>query len=72
MHMNIIRKAYVALLLLLNSVLSVDASTWPRAILRGDYADPTILRDGDDYYMTHSPFIYAPGFLIWHSRDLVN
>lgn len=41
-------------------------------LLSGDYADPTILKDGDDYYMTHSPFHYQPGFLIWHSRDLVN
>ena len=22
--------------------------------------------------MTHSPFLYKPGFLIWHSQDLVN
>lgn len=22
--------------------------------------------------MTHSPFYYQPGFLIWHSKDLVN
>ena len=41
-------------------------------ILQGDYADPSIMRDGSDYYMTHSPFYYAPGFLIWHSRDLMN
>ncbi len=40
-------------------------------ILAGDYPDPSILRDGDDYYMTHSPFYYAPGMLIWHSRNLV-
>lgn len=46
--------------------------TWPRAILPGDYPDPTILRDGSDYYMTHSPFFYTPGFLIWHSKDLLN
>jgi beta-xylosidase len=45
---------------------------WPRAILRGDYPDPSIVRDGSDYYMTHSPFLYTPGFLIWHSRDLLN
>jgi beta-xylosidase len=44
----------------------------PRALLHGDYADPSILRDGDDYYLTHSSFLYAPGFLIWHSRDLVH
>lgn len=41
-------------------------------LLAGDYADPTVLKDGDDYYMTHSPFHYQPGFLIWHSRDLLN
>lgn len=42
------------------------------ALLTGDYPDPTILRDGDDYYMTHSPFCYMPGFLIWHSTDLLH
>lgn len=39
-------------------------------LLPGDYPDPAILRDGNDYYMTHSPFCYMPGFLIWHSTDL--
>lgn len=41
-------------------------------ILAGDYPDPTVLKDGDDYYMTHSSFEASPGLLIWHSRDLVN
>ncbi len=41
-------------------------------VLAGDYPDPSILKDGDDYYMTHSSFDAAPGLLIWHSRDLVN
>ncbi|MFM6852464.1 MAG: family 43 glycosylhydrolase, partial [Sphingopyxis sp.] len=41
-------------------------------ILAGDWPDPTILKDGDDYYMTHSSFDASPGLLIWHSRDLVN
>ncbi|MFN3620386.1 family 43 glycosylhydrolase [Sphingorhabdus sp.] len=41
-------------------------------ILSGDYPDPTVLKDGDDYYMTHSSFEASPGLLIWHSRDLVN
>lgn len=50
----------------------VYAQEYPKAILPGDYPDPTIVRDGDDYYMTHSPFYYAPGFLIWHSQDLIN
>jgi len=41
-------------------------------ILAGDHPDPSILKDGDDYWMTHSSFDAAPGLLIWHSRDLVN
>lgn len=41
-------------------------------ILAGDYPDPSILKDGRDYYMTHSSFDASPGLLIWHSRDLVN
>nr|WP_231708514.1 family 43 glycosylhydrolase [Sphingomonas populi] len=41
-------------------------------ILSGDYPDPSVLKDDDDYYMTHSSFDASPGLLIWHSRDLVN
>ena len=41
-------------------------------LMPGDYPDPSILKDGDDYYMTHSSFLYQPGLLIWHSRDLLN
>ena len=41
-------------------------------IIPGDHADPTILKDGDDYYMTFSSFHLYPGIVIWHSRDLVN
>ncbi len=41
-------------------------------IIAGDYADPTILKDGNDYYLTHSAFDATPGLLIWHSRDLAN
>lgn len=41
-------------------------------VIAGDYADPSILRVGNEYYMTHSSFDYAPGLKIWHSVDLVN
>ncbi|MCQ2110327.1 MAG: family 43 glycosylhydrolase [Bacteroidaceae bacterium] len=41
-------------------------------IFPGDYPDPTIMRDGNDFYMTHSCFTYYPGLLVWHSTDLVN
>ena len=41
-------------------------------IMAGDHPDPSILKDGDDYYMTSSTFDSYPGLVIWHSRDLVN
>ena len=41
-------------------------------IMPGDWPDPTIIREGQDYYMTHSSLANSPGLLIWHSRDLVN
>ncbi|MEH0166629.1 family 43 glycosylhydrolase [Roseateles microcysteis] len=41
-------------------------------ILAGDRPDPSILKDGDDYWMVHSSFETYPGLTIWHSRDLVN
>jgi xylan 1,4-beta-xylosidase len=41
-------------------------------IFPGDYPDPSILRDGDDYYIVHSSFEYYPGLTIWHSKDLIN
>jgi xylan 1,4-beta-xylosidase len=41
-------------------------------IIPGDHPDPTILRDGKDYYMTFSSFYSYPGLVIWQSTDLVN
>jgi xylan 1,4-beta-xylosidase len=46
--------------------------TFLNPILSGDHADPSILKDGDDYYMTFSSFDAYPGVVIWHSLDLVN
>ncbi|PZU07261.1 family 43 glycosylhydrolase [Sphingomonas sp.] len=41
-------------------------------IFPGDHPDPSILKDGADYYMTFSTFDAYPGLVIWHSQDLVN
>ncbi|XEC94803.1 family 43 glycosylhydrolase [Paenibacillus tarimensis] len=43
---------------------------FPTVILPGDYPDPSVVRVGDDYYMTHSSFDYMPALLVWHSRNL--
>ncbi|MDC8784500.1 family 43 glycosylhydrolase [Roseateles koreensis] len=41
-------------------------------IVSGDHADPTVLKDGANYYMTFSSFQSCPGAVIWHSQDLVS
>src|SRR5665213_4158093 len=41
-------------------------------ILAGDHPDASPIRVGNDFYLTHSSFDYAPGLLIWHSTDLIN
>lgn len=46
--------------------------TFLNPLMSGDHPDPTILKDGADYYMTFSTFDSYPGLVIWHSRDLVN
>ncbi|NBW08483.1 MAG: xylan 1,4-beta-xylosidase [Caulobacteraceae bacterium] len=46
--------------------------TFLNPILAGDHPDPSILKDGDTYYMTHSSFESVPGLTIWKSKDLVN
>ncbi|MBR1804223.1 MAG: family 43 glycosylhydrolase [Muribaculaceae bacterium] len=63
-------KTLVTLLLAVCHAVAAMALVGESLLLPGDYPDPSIVRDGDDYYMTHSPFCYMPGFLIWHSTDL--
>jgi beta-xylosidase len=46
--------------------------TFLNPVMAGDHPDPTILKDGRDYYMTFSTFEAYPGLVIWHSRDLIN
>lgn len=50
----------------------LNDGTFLNPILSGDHPDPSILKDGKDYYMTFSTFDAYPGLLIWHSQDLVN
>ncbi|WP_159096719.1 family 43 glycosylhydrolase, partial [Xanthomonas fragariae] len=46
--------------------------TFLNPVLAGDHPDPSVLKDGEDYYLTLSSFDAYPGLPIWHSRDLVN
>ena len=51
---------------------SKTGALFTNPLFAGDYPDPSILRDGNDYYAVHSSFEYYPGLLIWHSTDLIN
>ncbi len=41
-------------------------------VRRGFYADPSIVRVGEDYYMVNSSFVFFPCIPISHSTDLVH
>lgn len=41
-------------------------------VFAGDHPDPSIVRDGEVYYLTFSSFDAYPGLMIWRSYDLVN
>lgn len=43
--------------------------TFLNPIVPGDHPDPSVLRDGDDFYMTFSSSDAYPGLIVWHSRD---
>ena len=46
--------------------------TYLNPVLSGDYADPTVLRDGDEFFMTNTSHDANPGIVLWRSPDLVN
>jgi xylan 1,4-beta-xylosidase len=43
---------------------------FPAVILNGDYPNPSIVWDGNDYYLTYASRNALPGLPIWHSRNL--
>jgi xylan 1,4-beta-xylosidase len=52
--------------------LRPTADQYVNPILAGFYPDPSVVRDGEDYYLVTSSFAYFPGVPIFHSRDLVH
>lgn len=48
------------------------AATVPNPVLWADIPDPSIVRVGGDYYMSHTTMHMAPGVPIMKSSDLVN
>lgn len=65
-------KRTVLMFAFLAAAAGFAAQNHPQVMFAGDYADPSILRDGEDYWFTYSSLCYSPGLEIWHSKDLVN
>jgi xylan 1,4-beta-xylosidase len=53
-------------------IADLGDGTYLNPVLSGDYADPTVLRDGDEYFMTNTSHDANPGIVLWRSSDLVN
>jgi xylan 1,4-beta-xylosidase len=51
---------------------SQGAQTFNNPVIPGFYPDPSICRDGDNYYVVNSTFEYFPGVPISRSKDLVH
>ena len=72
MRFHRIAKQILSLLVFLLAFSSVNAQTFTNPIMGGDNPDPSVVRVGNDYYMTFSSFNYVPALGVFHSRDLVN
>ncbi|TXK49106.1 family 43 glycosylhydrolase [Pontibacter qinzhouensis] len=46
--------------------------SYSNPVLPGDYADPSVVRVGEDYWATATSSEWAPLFPLLHSKDLVN
>lgn len=59
-------------LISLMSVAAQKKAVYTNPVIAGDYADPSVIRVGKDYYATATSSEWSPEFPILHSRDLVN
>lgn len=69
------KRFFLAIVVLISLAATVNADPvlkYENPVLGGDYPDPSILRVGNDYYLTHSCFEYLPGLTVYHSKDLLH
>ncbi len=49
-----------------------ETVSYSNPVLRGDFADPSVVRVGEDYYATATSSEWAPLYPILHSTNLVD
>lgn len=63
------RKLFLFIVCFILFGVGIKAQRFPQAVLPGDYPDPSILRDGKDYYMTHFLLCTWLSYLAFHGFD---
>ena len=53
-------------------VMGCTRSAPVKVLFWGNWADPTVVKMGDDYYLTSNNDHHVPSVLVWHSKDLRN
>ncbi|MCF2446688.1 family 43 glycosylhydrolase [Dyadobacter sp. CY345] len=53
-------------------LISVQIANGQRAVIRGDFADPSVIKVGDTYYAAATSSNWAPAFPVMKSKDLRN
>lgn len=69
------KKRVLWLLCLIVSFVSAGAQTadtFTNPVIKGDLADPSVIRVGDTYYLTATSSEWAPFYPVYKSADLVN
>src|SRR5688572_23656264 len=61
-----------ALALFVSLSASAKDVTFSNPVMPGDFADPSVIRVGDDYWATATTSEWGPVFPLLHSRDLVH
>jgi len=67
-----IQSRILFLMMMLVGCWSMHAQTYSNPILPGGYPDPSMVFDGQNYYIVNSSFELFPGLPIHRSDDLVN
>src|SRR4051812_47030112 len=66
------KKSVAMLCLMMIHISCLAQIIFTNPILAGFYPDPSIIKNGDDYYLVNSTFSYFPGIPVFHSKDLKN
>jgi alpha-N-arabinofuranosidase len=64
--------AFFLVTILSCALVKSQETVYKNPVIPGFYPDPSICRNGDDYYLVTSTFQYFPGVPVFHSNDLVN